>query len=185
MKLIQKGNSKLHNAYMFNIQATKQICSMECPGCYARKEQIRFPKVLEVREQRYEVSTKADFAMKIIDEIQKLRNKPKYFRIHASGEMYSQVYINKWVQIVKSNPDIIFYTYTKRLADFDFSVLKELPNMVLINSLHFKTINYGKLEQAPKEAFICPVSKATRCGIECSYCMTKQAQNNGVYFIKH
>lgn len=33
MKLIQKGNSKLHNMYMWNMPATKEVCNRICPGC--------------------------------------------------------------------------------------------------------------------------------------------------------
>ena len=77
IELRQKGNSKLHNMYMFNIPATKDICGRICPGCYSIKEQNRFPIVIEARNKRLEASKQEDFASTIISEINSLR--PKRF----------------------------------------------------------------------------------------------------------
>lgn len=185
MKLIQKGNSKLHNMYMFNLPATHAICNRICPGCYAAREQARFPVILTARESRYTASIAPTFASTIISEINSLRTKPLYFRIHASGEFYSQAYIDSWYTIASSFPSITFYAYTKRLAHFDFSSLSSLPNFVLINSLHFRGLNYGPASSAPADAFICPSHSGATCGDSCTYCMTKTAQTNSVWFIKH
>lgn len=185
MKLIQPGNSKLHNAYMFNLPATKEVCNRKCAGCYAAREQVRFPAILEARTKRLNASKDTLFSTTIITELTSLKTKPKYFRVHASGEFYSQEYISHWELIAKEFPQITFYAYTKRINDFDFSTLSALPNFVLINSLQFNKLNYSKLEDAPKEAFICPSSKEVLCGETCTYCMTKTAQTNGVWFIKH
>lgn len=187
-RLIQKGNTKLHNCYMFNIPASKEICGQICPNCYARKEQIRFPIVKNSRTVRYIASLEDNFANKVIDELNHLRNLPKYFRIHASGEFYSPAYINKWVTIAKKFEHIIFYAYTKRLNDFDFSILQALPNVVLINSLQYGGLNYGKLEDAPQKSFVCPygIKPNVKCGDTCTYCMTKgKADITGVYFLRH
>lgn len=185
-KLIQKGNAKLHNCYMFNLPATMEVCDRICKGCYAIKEQVRFPAVLAARTKRYEASVSDMFSKLVVNELTKLRNKPKYFRIHASGEFYSQEYIDKWTAIVKSDPDITFYAYTKRLKHFDFSELKALGNMVLIDSLHFKRLNYGPIDKAPEGAFICPDhAKETKCGETCTYCMDKGAETKGVFFVQH
>lgn len=185
MKLIQKGNSKLHNMYMFNLPATHAICNRICPGCYAAREQTRFPAILTARESRYTASIAPTFASTIISEINSLRTKPLYFRIHASGEFYSQAYIDSWHTIASAFPSITFYAYTKRLAHFDFSSLSSLPNFVLINSLHFRGLNYGPASSAPADAFICPSHSGATCGDSCTYCMTKTAQTNSVWFIKH
>lgn len=184
MKLIQPGNSKLNNTHMFNLPATKQVCNRICPGCYAAREQVRFPAILDARTKRLEASSSSLFASQIVAEISRLRNKPKYFRIHASGEFYSQDYVDSWITIANAHPSITFYAYTKRMKDFDFSVLSAMSNVVIINSLHFNKLNYGTIDQAPEGAFICP-SKTEKCGDTCTYCMTKTAQTNGVFFLKH
>ena len=186
MKLIQKGNSKLHNMYMFNITASKRVCGVRCPGCYAHKEQVRFPTtVLGARQRRFEHSQHPNFDATVDSELRSLRTRPKFFRLHASGEFYSQDYVNSWERIASANPDIVFYTYTKRKKDFDFSRLEALPNFVLIDSLQFGGLNYGSLDSAPKGAFVCPSYKGATCGESCTYCQTKEAQASGVYFKQH
>lgn len=185
MKLIQKGNSKLHNMYMWNMPATTLQCGRICPNCYARREEARWPAVRKAREARYQASLQPDFSSRIIAELKALRKPPKYFRVHASSEFYSQAYIDSWHTIASSFPSITFYAYTKRLAHFDFSSLSSLPNFVLINSLHFRGLNYGPASSAPADAFICPSHSGATCGDSCVYCMTKTAQANSVWFIKH
>lgn len=189
MRLIQRGNRKLSEAgmYMFNLPAIREVCSMECAGCYAIREQKVYKQVLQSRMYRYEASKKEDFAVTIISELAKLRKKPKYFRVHASGEFYSQKYINDWIQIAAAFPEIIFYSYTKRLLHFDFTKLQSLSNFILINSMQYKRLNYGREDKAPKGAFICPAVKATTvvCGVTCTYCMDKKAEVSAPYFIKH
>lgn len=185
MKLIQKGNSKLHNMYMWNMPATTLQCGRICPNCYARREEARWPAVRKAREARYQASLQPDFSLRIIAELRALRKLPKYFRVHASSEFYSQAYIDSWHTIASAFPSITFYAYTKRLAHFDFSSLSSLPNFVLINSLHFRGLNYGPLSSAPTDAFICPSHSGATCGQSCVYCMTKTAQANSVWFVKH
>lgn len=187
MKLIQKGNRKLSLMYMFNLPATREVCGRECKGCYAIGEQKRYPNVLPARQSRYEASLQPDFVSRIKSEISNIRNKPKYFRIHSSGEFYDQAYINKWISIANSFPDIVFYTYTKRMKDFDFTKLKALPNVVLIDSFHYGRINYGKPSTIPSNAFVCPHQKGSSvtCGESCVYCMSKQAEIKAPYFIQH
>lgn len=185
MKLIQKGNSKLHNMYMWNMPATTLQCGRICPNCYARREEARWPAVRKAREARYQASLQPDFSSRIIAELKALRKPPKYFRVHASSEFYSQAYIDSWHTIASAFPSITFYAYTKRLAHFDFSSLSSLPNFILINSLHFRGLNYGPISSAPTDAFICPSHSGATCGDSCTYCMTKTAQANSVWFIKH
>ena len=185
MKLIQSGNSKLHNMYMWNMPATTLQCGRICPNCYARREEARWPAVRKAREARYQASLQPDFSSRIIAELGALRKLPKYFRVHASSEFYSQSYIDSWYTIASAFPSITFYAYTKRLAHFDFSSLSSLPNFVLINSLHFRGLNYGPISSAPDNAFICPSHSGATCGDSCTYCMTKTAQANSVWFIKH
>ena len=186
MKLIQSGNSKLHNMYMWNMPATTLQCGRICPNCYARREEARWPAVRKAREARYQASLQPDFSSRIIAELKALRKPPKYFRVHASSEFYSQSYIDSWHTIASSFPSITFYAYTKRLAHFDFSSLSALPNFVLINSLHFRGLNYGPASSAPTDAFICPSHSGATCGDSCTWCQTKgQADVKGVWFIKH
>lgn len=187
MKLLQWGNSKL-GFPVFNIPATKEICGRVCPGCYSHKAYKIYPGVFEAQQKRYEATFQLDFVSTIKKELKSFRRPFNYVRIHASaGEFYDNQYIMKWSSIASSFPEITFYAYTKRKRDLDFSTLESLPNVVIIDSLKFGRINYGKLEKAPAGAFVCPHQKGADvvCGKDCSYCMTKQAQQNSVYFVQH
>jgi sulfatase maturation enzyme AslB (radical SAM superfamily) len=187
MKLIQRGNAKLPGMYMFNIPANHAVCNRTCKSCYAIKEQVRFPAVLEARERRFQAALQPDFASKIISELRGLRKQPKHFRVHSSGEFFSQPYINDWYRIASTFPQITFYAYTKRIKDFDFSKLKSLSNFIVIDSFHYGGLNYGKLDKAPSNAFICPHQPGTNviCGQTCDYCMQKTAETKAPYFKQH
>lgn len=188
MKLLQWGNKKLGNMLMFNIPASQEICGRTCKGCYSHKAYKIYPNVLPAQTTRYEASLQPDFVQRICKELKSFRKPFKYLRIHGSaGEFYDQAYIDKWTSIAKRNPDIIFYTYTKRMKDFDFTKLKALPNVVLIDSFHYGRINYGKPSTIPSNAFVCPHQKGSSvtCGESCVYCMSKQAEIKAPYFIQH
>jgi hypothetical protein len=190
MTLIQKGNAKLiaSDMMMFNLPAGKEVCGRACEGCYALKEQRIYPNVLPARQERLEASKSATFVATVHQELSKIKKRPKYFRVHASGEFYSQDYINAWTELAKMNSDITFYAYTKRIKTFDFSALQALPNFIIIDSLFFKGLNYGPKDSAPSGAFLCPDQKGAdvNCGVQCTWCMTKGcADTKGVWFIKH
>lgn len=186
-RLLQRGNSKLSsNTLTFNIPASQSICGRVCKGCYSYKAYKMYPNVLPAQESRYQASLQPDFVQRISTELTRTRKPFKYVRIHASaGEFYASEYISKWVAIAKLHPNVIFYAYTKRKSDFDFAKLAALRNFILIDSLHFGRINFGPPTSAPNGAFICPASNSIRCGIECTFCMTKSAQSNGVWFNIH
>jgi len=80
------------------------------------------------------MSLKDDFVERALGELNK--EDIKYVRIHASGDFYSEEYVDKWYDIVKAKPSILFlaYTKTRRLKE---SLLKlaSLPNMSLFESL--------------------------------------------------
>lgn len=188
-KLIQRANMKLgENTMMFNIPACPEVCGRVCEGCYSYKAYRIYPNVLPAQERRLRASKQPDFTTLINGELSRLRKNPKYFRIHGSaGEFYSQRYINDWQAIVKKNPSVIFYAYTKRVQEFNFKQLASLPNMVLINSFHFGKTNFGPKSDTPKGAFVCPeVRGKVTCGIDCTWCQQKNgAAKHGVFFIQH
>lgn len=182
-KLLKYENAKLHKQFIFNLPVSHEICGRQCPGCYALKAQIRFPKtVLPYREARYIASQQSDFAQQIIVELTTTRRSARAVRIHGSGEFYSQAYIDKWQTIATALPNFTFYAYTKRIKQFNFVPLMTLPNVVIIDSLMHGGLNYDKKENLSKSIFTCP---STGCGTTCKYCQTKTAQKYGVQFVKH
>lgn len=81
--------------------------------CYARKGAYIWGNVKPAFEKRYELSKTDDFISAIHTEIQ--RKKPKFVRVHDSGDYYSREYLAKWFQIAKQNPQVNFYSYTNMI----------------------------------------------------------------------
>jgi hypothetical protein len=111
----------------------KGVCFGEC---YALQWQYDVnPKNIQARKDNWASSARPDFAPRMIDELKKKKYKPgSLFRIHDSGDMYSQEYADKWHQIAQAHLDKHFYAYTKSLH-LDKSKLHSLPNFKLIQSV--------------------------------------------------
>ena len=91
----------------------KLTCPMakECVKfCYARKGAYIWSNVKPAFEKRYELTKTKEFIPAMNAEIK--RKNANYVRIHDSGDMYSKAYLEKWLEIARSNPDVRFYTYT-------------------------------------------------------------------------
>jgi hypothetical protein len=194
LRLFAVGNSKLHPSILtWNIPASMEVCGRVCKGCYARSTMARWKTVKNKWEANYELSKTDEFVKLASEELHQKSGTYKYVRLHGSGEFYSQEYVDKWVILAKAFPDIMFYTYTKRYDDFNFSELLALPNFVLHNSiLEGGGINYDKQEAIEKIAeelkgFVCPLStdREQKCGLECTWCMVKENQDTPILFIKH
>ena len=186
-KLLKWQNSKLKQQFIFTLPAGMSTCNRVCPNCYALKAEVRFPAAHAYRLRMLEASRQPDFAQRIITELSTTHRSARTVRIHESGEFYSQWYVNSWHTIALALPQFTFYAFTKRLNDFDFSALLALPNFILINSLQHGGLNYAPLTNLRSDLFTCPVTlgKPLICGVTCKYCQTKQAQYNGIQFVKH
>jgi len=125
--LTQNGKLKKTSKLMgfkvvnFGLPAYKSITGrVICPMadgcikfCYARKGAYIWGNVKPAFEKRYELSKTDDFISAIHTEIQ--RKKPKFVRVHDSGDYYSREYLAKWFQIAKQNPQVNFYSYTNMI----------------------------------------------------------------------
>ena len=182
-KLLKYENAKLKHQFIFNLPVSKAICGRQCPGCYALKAQVRFPNVvLPYRQRRYAAALEDSFVSRITKEITSSKRTLTAVRIHESGEFFSQAYLNKWLAIAEACPNTRFYAFTKRLKDFDFSKFMAMKNVVIIDSLMHSAINYGSANSLLPNVFTCP---CVGCGTTCKYCMTKQAQSEGIQFVAH
>ena len=93
-----------------------------------------FSNVASVFEARLKLAQSKSFVEVISAEIQ--RRGAERIRIHDSGDFFSLEYVTKWVSIIKANPSVQFYAYTKMVRLFkDLTARKELPaNLTLIYS---------------------------------------------------
>ena len=193
-KLFQRGNHKLpREIAIFNLPHL-----ITCPGataecrqyCYARKAESQYPHSLPYRYKNWEASKRLDFVGFAIVELSHMRT-VRAVRIHESGDFYNQEYLDKWVEIAKAMPNLIFTAYTKSLH-LDFSKFRKLPNTVLFASIDPTTPKWmleknkikAKATVIPKDAkvptgyFDCPGS----CKV-CTHCYTRPARS--VAFHKH
>ena len=180
---------KAGNIVAYNLPARKDICGRECPSCYAKKAQKMYKAVLPYRERNYQESQLPGFSAAMIAEIKGLKRAPKAIRVHESGDFYSQAYIDSWAKVASALPGSVFYAYTKRIKEFDFSVISALPNFVIIDSCKYNAVNYGDhaftVAMQAHGAFLCPADKVVSCGNGCDYCLDKKAQQTSVVFTKH
>lgn len=190
-ELFTTGNKKLSkDIAIFNLPATMQVCGRICKGCFAMKAQTVYPSVLPSRETKLVASQQADFVQRATESIAILGT--PYVRIHESGEFYSQEYVDSWAAIATALPNVQFLAYTKRLAEWDFSALRALPNVIIISSLFGKSVNYSKdLSKKPESASLCPTAfdKSIGCLKGCDLCYNSankaQLETNGIFFKQH
>jgi hypothetical protein len=191
MDRMNSGNSKLDSGIMIFDLLSGVSCGRHCQGCYAYKAEYMYPAV------KYFRNVNMMLAESYLDELKELlvmqinREYPKMIRIHSAGDFLNQDYINMWTSIIKEFPEIKFYTYSKRVNEFDFSEIKARKNFNLINSLVMingqECFNYGNKEYVEllqsKGYFLCPVTNNENisCGKECKECFTRKK----VCFLKY
>lgn len=98
-------------------------CKGECAKiCYAEQGTYRFKNVREKNAKRLALAESDKFVPTINAEIsevvRKNPDKEIYVRIHDSGDFYSMDYVKKWFDIMRDNPTVKFYAYTKMVRLF-------------------------------------------------------------------
>lgn len=134
--LLVKGNAKLGDG-IWTFSTPRLVT---CPGatdackqvCYGKAFK-RYPNVEKTHNRMLDASKQDDFVEKMVEEIKE--SGAKIVRIHVLGDFYSLSYTRKWIRIVRSLPDVVFYAYTRSFACPRIlpalNDLRTLPNMVL------------------------------------------------------
>ncbi len=139
MKNYLTQNSKIKassgiKTYNFGIPAYKSNTGMvTCPmadkcvkGCYATMGAYRFSNVAKAFEERLQLTLSDSFTQVMSNEIKS--RKVLKVRIHDSGDFYSPEYLTKWIEVMKLNPNVQFYAYTKMVKIFkDFESKGFMP----------------------------------------------------------
>ena len=134
---MKKSKEKIWN---FGIPAYQSQSGFKtCPnagacaiGCYARSGAYMFSNVKTAFEYRLEVSQSNTFVCLMQTEIDK--KQVKFLRIHDSGDFYDKEYLFKWMSIMHSNPNTLFYAYTKQVKMFKELAFLFPKNFVYIYS---------------------------------------------------
>lgn len=132
--MLRLGNKKLGKLiHHWSIpSALKHICvgatAICMLLCYAAKKRYSFGTVKESLEKKYQLSLNPDFESRMIADVKE--SYARIVRIHASGEFYSAEYATKWLNIVKNNPNVTFFAYTRSWRDpAVYKVLKQLAKL--------------------------------------------------------
>lgn len=205
--LLIDGNAKIgRGAWHFSTLPTNQIfdvvvngmsysvrgtCCCNCVGCYATKGNYRFQSVKNALGMRtILIRDHLEFVRRaIMAQIQ--ADKIETVRIHASGDFDSVEYLAMWCTVVRKNPGVTFWTYTK--CDWAEKAFDHYSNANIVKSLipgvgknygpaAYVMAAYDKLAGDGKSVTIC------RCGIDrnqhctnCKGCST----NEYVVFLEH
>lgn len=164
--LFNWGNAKMGKKVLtWSIPAV-----LTCPGrsklceslCYADTGFFKMASVRGKHYKNWKLSQRNDFHL-IASELLKKVPDETLFRIHVAGDIYDATYAEKWLYILKQNPHLKAWLYTRswRVPEI-FSVLKdlnELKNLSLWFSVDKET---GKPTKIPK-------------GVRTAYLMTDDA----------
>lgn len=137
------GNDKMgKNVWMYNLPPVYTCTPTHwClhgrdgkPACYAMRGRLTWPHAKSGAKRRYELSKQNDFIEKMVKTINK--RGIEYFRLHVSGDFYSNDYVKKITEIAKSCPNTLFRTTTRR-RDLTKTIreLNSLPNFIVRESL--------------------------------------------------
>lgn len=117
----------------------------------------------------------------------------KIVRIHAAGDFFSAEYVEMWKEIIKANPGVLFWTYTKTKFENAFNgfsnanIVKSVVKGFGINFGHCGYIAklYRALKAAGKDVFLCPCGiKGFETETKCNTCCAC-AKHEYVLFVEH
>lgn len=184
------GDKEFSAEFNGQILETIGTCGDTCPGCYGFSNNYKRFGYDALVVRTVLAREHMDFVKRAITA-QLVADKIKTVRIHATGDFFSKAYLNMWIDIVKENPGVTFWTYTKEYgAETAFDAF---PNANIVKSnVPGAEYNYGHvdyiiavydmLKAMGKSVYIC------RCGIDknqhCTNC-TACAKCEHVLFIEH
>lgn len=151
---LSKGNKKLKDLFLLFNLPTK----ITCPGrtklceeaCYGSKAERLYPDVLPSRMKNYLKSKEDTFVNDITYAVKRLRGRNRMlFRIHESGDFYSQEYFEKWCKVAVNIPDMLFLAYTK---NFKLNLHNKPKNLKIYYSI-FPDTDMTKVPEEELRAF--------------------------------
>lgn len=134
--------------------------------CYGSSEEARYPNTQKTRWSnkdllgKFDKSGKIDLLLNSLKHFEKKHNKLTLFRVHESGDFYSQEYFDAWMEVANQRSDVLFYAYTKSLS-FWVARLSSIPkNFKFVASVggledHLideYNLRYAVVVQTPEEA---------------------------------
>jgi hypothetical protein len=110
--------------------------------CFAASREAQYKDLRELRWRNLDLVNMfkgdkdgmIDLMLRSIEYYEYTKKKIRLFRIHDSGDFFSQEYFDAWIETANRRPDILFYAYTTSLPYWSERI-NDLPkNMRLIAS---------------------------------------------------
>lgn len=194
-KLLSKGcNRKLAK----DVGVLNLPRGITCPGktpvcdsvCYANKAERMYKSARDSRQANLVLSRRPDFDKQLIQEVHS--GGYAKVRLHESGDVYNQEYLDKLIRAVRGCPKTKFLMYSKSFH-LDWSAAPD--NLVIYWSVDPSTPR-GKIPAKGRYAHLVlkggPIPAGTKtcvhtsprhyCGSECTTCWDGDGD---VYFIQH
>ena len=192
---ISNGNKKLKYIASFSLPPVESCLFHKycAEKCYARKAYRAYPNTKNAYDRNFRIvrENPGEFKKQMVEFLRSYAR--TYFRIHVSGDYYSQAYLNLWKEIARLFPNIRFMSFTKCYS-FDYSGMPD--NMEVIFST-FDNMPKGTSNRIRKK-YNKPIAHAGEsnpdkayyndCVDDCSQCKIcwhLSEENRGVFFHYH
>lgn len=192
MTILSKGNAKLDRSCFIYSHTPVVGCGPWCKDCaktcYAMNSYKQYKNVKAKWDANLALSKTNNFYAAFCKELKE--RKVKKVRLMQAGDFYNDSIINKFYYIIRDNPQVTFYGYTKNKRAYD--KLNKLLNCNIIYSFVNGFLNYGseeycKLLHKKFGCHICSLNEEAgeKCMRDCDVCMRKSSAKTGVCFVIH
>lgn len=191
MITISKQNSKLGKIANISLPPVKACgnCKACAKDCYALKAYRMYANVRKAWDNNFNEAKKDLGGYFVEIEEYLLRNRPKLFRWHVSGDILNQVYLDYMFQLASVHIETKFLVFTK-MHKLDYSrkpdnlsvVFSMFPSMPLPEDKTIRKAWFqdGTESRIPKDAIECN----GQCD-QCELCWDLGTIGKDVYFNKH
>lgn len=191
-EILSKGNKKIDKScYIYShtpIKGCGRGCK-DCKGtCYAKPLYDMRKQVKAKWDRNLELTKSDDLYTRFCNELKD--RKVEKVRLMQAGDFYNDKVITRFYNIIKDNPQVTFYGYTKNVRAY--KKLNKLTNCNIVYSYVNGYLNYGSEEYCELlhqkfGTYICRLdeTKGEKCTKDCTACMSKDVSKNGVCFIIH
>lgn len=102
--------------------------------CFSASAEVLFPAVYSSRKYNMDLVRSKKTVKELVELINySLPKDAEIIRIHVSGDFYSQIYFDAWLNVCELNPNVDFYAYTKSIP-FWVNRLDKIPNNLVLTA---------------------------------------------------
>lgn len=209
---ISSGNTKTGKIPAFNLPPVKSCLNHStCASftdetgkkfkCYAVRPYVQYKQTKAAWDRNFELA-QTDLKELKAQLLKYFRSfNGRLFRIHVSGDFFSEQYLDLWIEVAAKNPDVKFLAYTKVYGFFkdrtlpkNFSVLLSFMPSIPVKDAENMSKEIGlpmahATSERPDGFITCPeqsTGKKVNCA-ECKLCWKlpelKRAVN--IHFLPH